>query len=155
MPPYSEAPGSSYGSTNQNGLYGINPNDIENIQVLKDASATAIYGSRGANGVIMITTKAGKRGEGRIELTSKTTLGDLRAPIKMMNSQQYVGVRNEFADLTSNPRPFDPDTVTTNTNWTDAISQNSFREDLSLSVSGGGEKHLIIFRLTILPTKEC
>ncbi len=46
MPPYSEAPGSSYGSTNQNGLYGINPNDIESIQVLKDASATAIYGSR-------------------------------------------------------------------------------------------------------------
>ncbi len=70
-----------------------------------------------------------------------------------MNSQQYVGVRNEFADLTSNPHPFDPDTVTTNTNWTDAISQNSFREDLSLSVSGGGEKTSIIFQLTILPIR--
>lgn len=153
MPPYSEAPGSSYGSTNQNGLYGINPNDIESIQVLKDASATAIYGSRGANGVIMITTKAGKRGEGRIELTSKTTFGDLRTPIPMMNSQQYVDIRNEFADLTNTPRPFDPDTVKTNTDWLDAITHNSAREDLSLSVSGGGEKTSYYFSANYLTDK--
>ncbi len=66
MPPYREASASNfYGSYSQNGLYGINPNDIESMEVLKDASAAAIYGSRGANGVVLITTKSGKRGEGK------------------------------------------------------------------------------------------
>ncbi|HEV7382780.1 MAG TPA: TonB-dependent receptor plug domain-containing protein, partial [Dyadobacter sp.] len=71
MPAYREAGANFSGAYTQNGLYGINPNDIESMEVLKDASATAIYGSRGANGVILITTKAGKRGTGRVELVNK------------------------------------------------------------------------------------
>jgi TonB-dependent SusC/RagA subfamily outer membrane receptor len=73
MPPYVEASANSYGASSQNGLYGINPNDIESLEVLKDAAATAIYGSRGANGVILIKTKSGRRGDQKIEFVNKTT----------------------------------------------------------------------------------
>ena len=141
MPNYREAATNINGSYIQNGLYGINPNDIDNIEVLKDASATAIYGSRGANGVILITTKAGTRGEGRVEFVSKTSIGHISNPIKMMNSKEYADVINQTYELAGNAGPFgNIDTLSTNTDWFDAISRESFRQDLSISVSGGGEK---------------
>lgn len=144
MPPYREADASSfYGSYSQNGLYGINPNDIESMEVLKDASAAAIYGSRGANGVVLITTKSGKRGEGKIELTNRTTIGQIHSPIKMMDSRQYATALNEYYDLNYGPgqHPFpNMDTTFKTTDWADLISQNSFRQDISLSVSGGTAK---------------
>lgn len=140
MPPYQEAPTNSYGSYRQNGLYGINPNDIASIEVLKDAAATAIYGSRGANGVVLITTKAGKRGEGRVELVNKTSVGYVSRPATMMSGMQYAKVRNEFAELTSNTPAYDLDTINTNTDWFGAVTRPSFRQDVSLSVSGGGPK---------------
>lgn len=141
MPNYREASTNINGSYTQNGLYGINPNDIESMEVLKDASATAIYGSRGANGVVLITTKSGKKGEGRVELVTKTSIGNTANPVKMMNSKQYADIIDQTAELAGNPKPFgDIDTVLTNTDWFDAVSRNSFRQDVSLSVSGGGAK---------------
>lgn len=141
MPPYREASANFYGSYAQNGLYGINPNDIESMEVLKDASATAIYGSRGANGVVLITTKAGKKGEGRVELVDKTSFGNITNPFKMMNGRQYAEVINESYALGGNDIPFkNLDSSFANTNWFDLITQPSFREDLSLSVSGGSQK---------------
>lgn len=141
MPPYQEASANFYGSYSQNGLYGINPNDIESMEVLKDASATAIYGSRGANGVVLITTKAGRRGEGRVEVVNKTSFGKITNPVTMMNSKQYAEIVNESYALKALPQPFgNIDTIATNTNWFDAVTRPSLREDLSVSVSGGSPK---------------
>jgi len=141
MPTYTEASTNFDGSYSLNGLYGINPNDIDNIEVLKDASATAIYGSRGANGVVLITTKAGRRGEGKIQLIDKTSIGGIAKPIKMMNGKQYAEIANEFYQLTSQPQPFgNVDTVSTNTDWFDAVTRRSSMEDIALNVSGGNPK---------------
>ncbi len=141
MPAYREAGANFSGAYSQNGLYGINPNDIESMEILKDASATAIYGSRGANGVVLITTKAGKRGTGRVELVNKTSVGTVSNPIRMMNSRQYAQVINESYTLTDRQPPFENlDSTLTNTDWVDAITQQSFREDITLSLSGGSPK---------------
>ncbi|GGB80070.1 SusC/RagA family TonB-linked outer membrane protein [Dyadobacter sediminis] len=141
MPPYREAGANFTGAYTQNGLYGINPNDIESMEILKDASATAIYGSRGANGVVLITTKSGKRGEGRIELVNKTSFGSIANPIRMMNSRQYAEIINESYSISGRMPPFENlDSAITSTDWVDAITQPSFREDITLSLSGGSPK---------------
>lgn len=141
MPPYREASANFTGAYAQNGLYGINPNDIESMEVLKDASATAIYGSRGANGVILITTKSGKRGEGRVELTNRTSFGQIANPVQMMNGRQYAEIINESYALTDRPPAFtDLNASLPSTDWVKAITQPSFRQDLTLGVSGGGPK---------------
>lgn len=141
MPPYREAGANFYGASSQNGLYGINPNDIESMEILKDASATAIYGSRGANGVILITTKSGRRGEGRVELINKTSFGSISNPIRMMNSRQYAEVINESFRVSDRNPPFENlDSTMTNTDWVNAITQPSFRQDITLSLSGGSPK---------------
>ena len=140
LPQYTEAPNTLYGSFRQNGLYGLNPNDIASVEVLKDASATSIYGSRGANGVILITTKSGRKGVGRVELVNKTFVGSIAKRIKMMNGKEYATIRNEYADLTGNSKPYDVDTITQSTDWLDAITKNAFREEVGLNVSGGTDK---------------
>ncbi|MCE7072676.1 TonB-dependent receptor [Dyadobacter sp. CY327] len=141
MPPYREAGANFTGAYSQNGLYGINPNDIESMEILKDASATAIYGSRGANGVVLITTKSGKRGEGRVELVNKTSFGTIANPIKMMNSRQYAETINESYIISGRQAPFENlDSALTNTDWVEAVTQPSFREDITLSLSGGSPK---------------
>lgn len=78
-----------------NALAGINPNDIESIEVLKDASATAIYGSRGANGVIIITTKRGKKGADKIEFTSNTSVSTMANKVQVLKPYEYALYRNE------------------------------------------------------------
>ena len=141
MPAYREAGANFTGAYTQNGLYGINPNDIESMEILKDASATAIYGSRGANGVVLITTKAGKRGTGRVELVNKTSFGAVSNPIKMMNSKQYAEIINESYRMTDRNPPFtNLDSALTNTDWVAAVTQPSFRQDVTLSLSGGSAK---------------
>ncbi|WON94368.1 SusC/RagA family TonB-linked outer membrane protein [Sphingobacterium sp. UGAL515B_05] len=76
-------------------LNSINPNDIESIEVLKDADATAIYGSRGANGVILVTTKKGKSGRLSVSLTSSYALSNVMSRLKMMNTEQYLSMRRQ------------------------------------------------------------
>ncbi len=77
-----------------NGLATINPSDIESIEVLKDAASTAIYGSRGANGVVMVTTKSGKTGATRVVFESSVGLQQLRKKLDLMNSEEYVILPN-------------------------------------------------------------
>jgi len=76
-------------------LSNINPADIENIEVLKDADATAIYGSRGANGVVLITTKKGKQGKTKFDLKAYTTVGTVTQKANLLNTQQYLAMRRE------------------------------------------------------------
>ncbi|AYZ36195.1 SusC/RagA family TonB-linked outer membrane protein [Chryseobacterium indologenes] len=76
-------------------LNSINPNDIESIEVLKDADATSIYGSRGANGVILVTTKKGKSGRLSVSLNSSYALSNVMSRLKMMNTEQYLSMRRQ------------------------------------------------------------
>jgi len=143
MPAYVEASSTAGNSAPQNGLYGINPNDIESIDVLKDAAATAIYGSRGANGVILIKTKSGKKGTQKIEFVDKTTFGQIINPYKMATSAEFAGLVNTSFGYDGVSAPFtdaDIAALSTNTNWFNAITQNSLREDATMNVSGGSDK---------------
>ncbi|OCA76373.1 SusC/RagA family protein [Chryseobacterium artocarpi] len=83
----------TYGSINP--LNNINPNDIESIEILKDADATAIYGSRGANGVILITTKKGKTGKLNATVNTQYGISRVHSNLKMMNTAQYLGMRKQ------------------------------------------------------------
>ncbi len=136
-----------------NSLADLDPNDIESIEVLKDAAAAAIYGSRGANGVVMITTKRGKAGEGRVELDVYTGRQAPTKVIDMMDSRQFITMMNEAAandglpgDWFSNPDygnfigdPDDPDLQ--NTDWYgEILRHNAPISNYSLSASGGNER---------------
>jgi TonB-dependent starch-binding outer membrane protein SusC len=93
-----------------NPLSNINPADIENIQVLKDADVTAIYGSRGANGVVLITTKKGRTGKAKVDVSVYSGLGKLPHKAKLLNTQQYLQMRNEaFANDNATPGTEDYD----------------------------------------------
>jgi TonB-dependent starch-binding outer membrane protein SusC len=78
-----------------NPLAAINPNDIESIEVLKDADATAVYGSRGANGVVLITTKKGKSGRTKVDFTFQSGVGRIASKMDLLNTPQYVEMRKE------------------------------------------------------------
>lgn len=120
----------------------LNPNDVESIEVLKDASATAIYGSRGANGVIMITTKKGSAG--RVNLTFSANFG-----IQTLSKKMDVTPASAFAQAANKsavndgtpPNPVWDDPFALNTiDWQDEMSRTSLRQTYNLSVSGGSDK---------------
>jgi len=103
-------------------LVGINPGDIASIEVLKDADATAIYGSRGANGVILITTKRGKASKVTINGTAYTGINHITRYMPLLNTQQYLKMRHEAFDndgITPNNTPYTdgyaPDLLTLDT----------------------------------------
>lgn len=125
-------------------LSAINPADIANIEVLKDASATAIYGSRGANGVVIITTKSGVEGKPKIALNFSNGFTDLLKDIKLLNSQEYAQLANEaytFRGLTSGV-PFLESEIAglPYYNHQDAVTQSAQTKDLNVSLSGGDSK---------------
>lgn len=132
-----------------NALASINPNDIENVTVLKDASAAAIYGSRAANGVIIITTKKGKPGKTKFSFRAQRGVSERRDdPFDVMNSEQFTEYMRE-AVVNSGGDPDDagsantyfpivPDTV--DTPWLDLAFQDGSLESYELSASGGDDK---------------
>ncbi|MFW0737136.1 SusC/RagA family TonB-linked outer membrane protein [Flavobacterium sp. T12S277] len=129
-------------------LNSINPSDIESIEVLKDADATAIYGSRGANGVVLITTKKGKAGATRFTIGSATTLGVVTRRVNLMNTQQYIAMRDEaFANdgITQYPQwEYDVNGTWDRNGYTDwqdkLIGGTAQINTLQGSVSGGTTK---------------
>jgi TonB-linked SusC/RagA family outer membrane protein len=129
---------------------GINPNDIESITILKDADATSIYGSQGANGVILITTKKGKPGKTTFDLNLNTQFNSVAQPVQLLNTQQYLQLRKDAfaADgliPSSDPNNYSayaPDLTIFDqnkyTNWEKIIAGNTTNNtDLHASVSGG------------------
>ncbi|MFN4285482.1 MAG: SusC/RagA family TonB-linked outer membrane protein [Lacibacter sp.] len=119
-------------------LNDINPDDVASIDILKDASATAIYGSRGANGVILVTTKKGRSGETRISYNGYYGIGEVANPYPVFNAQEYMAMRN----LSTWSQGYMPDEIIgmqkgTNTNWQKVMYQNSIRTDHNISISGG------------------
>ena len=128
------------GTQPSNAMASINPNDIVSMEVLKDASATAIYGARGANGVVIITTRRGRAAD-KGKLTLEYYYGH-QQPIKkleMMNSQEIIAIANERSRNT-NTQLFFPDSansVKTNTDWQSLLMQNAPMQNYNLSYSGG------------------
>lgn len=120
----------------------INPSDIESIDVLKDASATAIYGSRASNGVIIITTKRGKNGSARIGYDGYYGIQTQGKFLKMMNLPQYAKLQNELADnvqVTRRPDFANPDLLGNGTNWQDEVFRTAPMQSHQVSISGGKE----------------
>ncbi len=114
----------------------INPNDIEDIQVLKDASATAIYGARAGNGVVLITTKKGETG--KMQITGDASNGQQYVTYKpsLLTGQQYVDIQNATAAEEGKPPVFPSSFPVANTNWWDETTQQSSVLNRSVSLSG-------------------
>lgn len=120
----------------------INPNDIESVDILKDASASAIYGSRASNGVIIITTKRGKNGSAKISYDGYAGFQRPARYLPMMNLQQYATLQNALAPLysiTPNPQFADLSLLGPGTNWQKAIFRSAPMQSHQLSVSGGAD----------------
>ncbi len=128
-----------------NPLNGINPSDIESIEVLKDADATAIYGARGANGVVLITTKKGKKGKTQFTIDSYTGAGVISRKLKLLNTEQYLAMRKEaFANDGISTYPssaYDVNGTWDRSRYTDwqkeLIGGTAITRNISLGVSGG------------------
>ncbi|KAA0992249.1 SusC/RagA family TonB-linked outer membrane protein [Dyadobacter aurulentus] len=127
-----------------NALANLNPSDIESIEILKDASATAIYGSRASNGVVLVTTKRGKAGADRISYSFRYDVSELPKKIGVLNTAEYLQYSNE--GYLNNGR----DSIYTaaqiadlsqvNTNWQDLIYRQARTQNHQLSISGGQDK---------------
>jgi TonB-linked SusC/RagA family outer membrane protein len=124
------------GYTNAGDLNTINPRDIKSIEVLKDASATAIYGARGANGVVLITTNSGIENKTRIDFTSALTSRTIAHKIDVMNAQQFLIMQNEALGGGTIPGLNDYKTV----DWQDEVYRTGIQKNYQLSVSGGSKK---------------
>jgi TonB-dependent starch-binding outer membrane protein SusC len=126
-----------------NVLASINPSDIESIEVLKDASATAIYGSRAANGVIMVTTKRGRKGEAKVSYNGYYALQEVYKTFDMMDLPAYAAYNNEVADEVSTIEPnqnfADPSLLGRGTDWQDAVFRVAPMQSHTLTVSGGSD----------------
>jgi TonB-linked SusC/RagA family outer membrane protein len=121
----------------------LNTSDIESIEILKDASATAIYGSRGANGVVLITTKQGKRGRTVVDFESSYSTQSLRKKLELMNGREYATLANEQA-ANDNIAPYfsqaEIDNFGEGFDWQELVFQEAPIQTAALNVSGGNEK---------------
>ena len=127
------------GIISTSGLDGLNPQDIESMQVLKDASSTAIYGSRGANGVILVTTRSGKEGKASITFDAKAGLSQVRKDYDLLSPYEYALALNDIRGAGTIP---DADLEayrngTKGVDWIDLMTRNAISQDYNLNISGG------------------
>ena len=125
-------------------LNNLNPDDIASIDVLKDASAAAIYGSRGANGVVLITTKHGAEGKGHLSFDFFTAWQKATSVVKMLNAPQFAALNNELltnGNQNKNPAFANPDTLGVGTDWLGALFRTAPMQNYSLAYSGGSDKY--------------
>ncbi|HEU5146501.1 MAG TPA: TonB-dependent receptor [Chryseosolibacter sp.] len=129
-------------------INSINPSDIASIEILKDASSTAIYGSRGSNGVVLVTTKRGKSGRSTIDFESYYGVQSVRRKIPLLNAQQYAEFINEaringgaeaYFDGSSDERPL-PSQLGKGTDWQDEVFRTAPIQNYQLTLSGGENK---------------
>ncbi|MGV8090578.1 MAG: TonB-dependent receptor [Mangrovibacterium sp.] len=127
-----------------NALAGLNPNDIETVEILKDASATAIYGSRASNGVVLITTKRGKAGADRVSYNFRTDISKLPRKIDVLNTSDFLSYSNEAYLNSGLDSLYNSAAIAqysqTNTNWQDLIYRTAYTQNHQLNISGGQEK---------------
>lgn len=133
------------------GINALNMEDVETVDVLKDASATAIYGSRGANGVILITTRKGKSGDGTIAFSANWGVQSATNMPQMLSASQFTSLHNEMianynssvsssSQLAQRPDFADPTLWSSSTDWLDMLFRDAWMKNYTLSYSGGGDK---------------
>lgn len=132
----------------------LNPNDIESMQILKDASATAIYGARGANGVVLITTKRGKAGENKISYSGYLGTQKVDNPFEFLNAKDYMNLQNalyqEIDGQEGNPNGvYTPSQLqsTVDTDWLDVCTRLALVQDHNIQFRGGSEKTKVLTSL--------
>lgn len=126
------------------GLNALNMADVERLDVLKDASATAIYGSRGAYGVVMITTKRGVEGKGKLSFSANYAIQHASNMPDLLNAAQYAELSNDMmmnSGRNPNPEWANPASLGQGTDWMDALLGTGTMENYTVSYSGGGEKY--------------
>lgn len=130
------------GIISSSGLDGVNPLDIQSMEVLKDASSTAIYGSRGANGVILITTRNGQEGRARITLDAKVGLSTVRKDYNLLNAYEYALALNDIrGSQTISPSDLEAyKNGTKGIDWVDLMTRTALTQDYNLGISGGSDK---------------
>ncbi|MFI5187417.1 MAG: SusC/RagA family TonB-linked outer membrane protein, partial [Chitinophagales bacterium] len=124
-------------------LSGLNPDDIETINILQGPAATAIYGAVGANGVVMITTKRGKEGQTKVGFSTLFTVQDKPKHIAVMDLPQYANFRNQMAAAGGLPSEVDfsdPSVLGKGTDWQNAMYRRTLLQKHSIALSGGTEK---------------
>ncbi|TLX76422.1 TonB-dependent receptor [Labilibacter sediminis] len=146
------AMGQNSAAPTQSPLVGLNPEDVESIEILKDASATAIYGSRGANGVVLITTKGGKNTKSQVVFSSALTFSQVTEKIDVLSAQDFARYRNEWEGVRAEEAgeepnyPYDgsegkplPEDVW-GYDWQDEVFRTAISQDYNLGFFGAGEK---------------
>jgi len=130
-------------SENSNPLATINPNDIETIDILKDAASTAIYGARAANGVVLITTKRGKTGKPQVSYSAYVGIQEPTSKLpRPMNATEFANNMNAAFRAAGETEPFaNPSSLGEGTNWIDEVVSNGFITDHQLAISGGSDKN--------------
>lgn len=126
------------------GLNSLNTEDIASIDILKDASATAIYGARGANGVVMITTRKGAAGDGTISFSSNVGVASPTRVPRLLNASEYAALNNEMmiaSENTTNPLWTDPSTLGEGTDWLGEMLRPAVQQHYTLSYSGGDDRN--------------
>ena len=144
----------SAGSTGLGGIEGslnplatINPNDIESVEVLKDVSATAIYGSRGANGVILITTKKGQRGDrqAHINYTYNIGVSNISKKLDLLNASEWAQFQKDYWGNKGGYTDAEIAALGQGTDWQDAVLRTAVQQSHELSITGGGDKSRYAF----------
>ena len=125
------------------GINSLNPQDIERLDVLKDASATAIYGSRGANGVVMITTRRGAEGTPRLNFSANVAVQTAARTMDLLDAAGYASLNNDMmlnSGRNVNPEWVDPSALGKGTDWMDALLTTGVMQNYNISYSGGNDK---------------
>ena len=130
------------GIISSSGLEGLNPQDIQSMEVLKDASSTAVYGSRGANGVILVTTKGGEQGRARVSFDSKVGISEVRKNYNLLNPYEYALALNDIrgagtisdADVEAYRRG------EKGIDWVDLLTRTAVTQNYNLNISGGAKR---------------
>lgn len=134
----------NYSQESQNGLTALNPQDIESVEILKDASATAVYGSRGANGVVLITTKSGKTGKGKIIFSSNTDISTMSKKIPVLSGKEFALYDNELSGILGEVVTFPKDEAGLNAlqtiDWQDYSTRTAISQNYRLTMSGKTDK---------------
>ncbi len=138
-----------FGGQVQNALAGLNPQDIERIEVLKDASTTAIYGTRAANGVVLITTKRGKAGKSTFNINAWTGIAEATNTVEKVNAREWVDIKNE-ARVNAGLSPLPDDAYfgwdgVTDTDWIKEVFRKARVSEYSLNAQGGDERTRYFF----------
>jgi TonB-linked SusC/RagA family outer membrane protein len=165
--PIASNSGQTLGAINENPLASINTNDIESIEILKDASAAAIYGSRGANGVILITTKRGTKGKPKISFSSRLSFSNLTRKLDMLNTSEFITL---YKEAVANDNKFNPTgapatrplpgniaeakALQTDIDWQDATTHTGVSTFNDISVSMGSNKLRGYFGLSHINEKS-